>query len=69
MLYDFYMAKEERKYKGKHGGVVPGVILVLLGLIFLLNNYGVTNVDIGRLWPLFLIVPGVFMLYRASERK
>lgn len=67
MIYTFYMAKEDHKYK--KGGVIPGIILVLLGLIFLLNNYGVANIDIGRLWPLFLLIPGLWILYEASKRK
>jgi hypothetical protein len=47
--------------------IIPGIILVTLGLIFLLNNYGFAQIDIGRLWPLFLIIPGFFMLLGKSK--
>ena len=46
----------------KKDALLPGIILVIIGTIFLLNNYGFTNFDIGKLWPLFLIVPGIMML-------
>lgn len=51
----------ECRHRRKHG-ILPGVILVILGTIFLLNNYGFTNFDIGKLWPLFLIIPGIFII-------
>lgn len=50
-------------------GVLPGIILVTLGTIFLLNNYGLTNFDIGKLWPLFLIIPGVFMILGKTKDR
>jgi hypothetical protein len=51
----------------KKNKILPGIILIILGAIFLLNNYGFTNFDIGKLWPLFLIVPGVFMIIGKSQ--
>lgn len=50
-------------------GVLPGIILVVLGLIFLLNNYGFANIDIGKLWPLFLIIPGSLIIYKAFKER
>jgi hypothetical protein len=44
---------------------MPGVILVLIGAIFLLNNYNVINFHWGNiiyLWPVFLIMGGVNLL-------
>jgi len=49
-------------------GKLPGLILVLLGIGFLLNNYGITTFNIGKLWPVFLIIPGVFLL-SSTQRK
>jgi len=46
----------------KSGRILPGIILVFLGTAFLLNNYGFTNFDIGKLWPLFIIIPGLFII-------
>ncbi len=42
--------------------IVPGLILVLLGTVFLLDNYNVINFhwgNIWHLWPIFLIMGGV----------
>jgi hypothetical protein len=56
--------KSESKNRRK---IIPGIILTTLGIIFLLNNYGFAQIDIGRLWPLFLIIPGLFMLLGKSK--
>lgn len=39
------------------GAVGGGVVILLIALIFLLN------LDWGKVWPLFLIVPGVLLLF------
>ncbi|MFA6085375.1 LiaI-LiaF-like domain-containing protein [Mucilaginibacter sp.] len=42
--------------------IMPGIILVAIGAIFLLNNYNVIDFHWGnliRLWPIFLIMGGV----------
>ncbi|MEB0248509.1 MULTISPECIES: DUF5668 domain-containing protein [unclassified Mucilaginibacter] len=42
--------------------IVPGLILVLLGTVFLLDNYNVINFhwgNIWHLWPIFLIMGGI----------
>lgn len=41
--------------------IVVGVVLILLGAIFLLEN--ALDLDIGRFgWPLFVVVPGIVLL-------
>jgi len=40
--------------------IVLGSAIVLVGLLLLLG--GSTNLDLGSLWPLFVIVPGVVVL-------
>lgn len=49
--------------------VVPGVILIALGLVFLLDTLGV--VSAGRLlatyWPVFLIAGGLLLLWGAGH--
>jgi hypothetical protein len=43
------------------GGVVVGLVLIGLGALFLLER--VTGIDLADAgWPLFVIVPGVFLL-------
>lgn len=47
-----------------------GIILVVIGLIFLLNNIDINVWDtIARLWPLILIVWGAWKLYFGIKEK
>lgn len=46
-----------------------GILLVGIGILFLLANFGVIEVSWNHLWPLFLLVPGIlfefgFFIYR-----
>ena len=41
------------------------IIIIAFGLMFLLNNFGLT-IGIGRLWPLVLVILGLFILLRKS---
>ena len=47
--------------------LLPGLALILIGLVFLLNNL-IPWFDIGYLWPLILIVLGVALLLKAHKR-
>ena len=49
--------------QGRTGGIVAGLILVVLGLLFLFRDW--IDVDWGVIWPFFLIVPGAWVLGRA----
>jgi hypothetical protein len=54
-----------RRNRHFYGWVQPGVWLILVGVFFLLSNFGLFNGDVwGKLWPLFIIIPGLFMLFR-----
>jgi hypothetical protein len=54
---------ENNQKKRGRSGLVPGLFLLTLGIIFLLGNYGLVSFDIGKLWPIFLIIPGATMLW------
>jgi hypothetical protein len=46
----------------KNEKIIPGLILVLIGAIFLLNNYDIIDFhwsNLWHLWPIFLIMGGV----------
>ncbi len=44
----------------KKNDIVGGVILILVGLLFLAGNYDLgIDIDFGRMWPLILIVIGL----------
>jgi hypothetical protein len=47
----------------KTGGLIGGAILVFLGAVFLLENY--YDLDWQKIWPFFLIIPGVGLLIGA----
>jgi hypothetical protein len=48
-----------------YGGIYPGIWLIVVGGIFLLNNFGFLRWNAwGKLWPLFIIITGFFMIFR-----
>jgi len=53
---------------GHPSGRFWGFIMVGLGLISVTNELGVLNVRIGSLWPVVLILAGVWMLLNSSGR-
>lgn len=47
----------------RRNGIVWGGLLILLGLLFLLDNFGILNINIwGLFWPLLIILLGVQLL-------
>jgi len=57
----------ERKH---HGNLVWGSILVILGLIFLLENFGYDIWgQVAKLWPIILIVWGLSKLQAALKTR
>ncbi|MBI4474502.1 MAG: hypothetical protein HY646_17665 [Acidobacteria bacterium] len=47
-----------------------GTVLVILGSLFLLDNFDILRMDnVLRLWPLILIIIGIFMLKRFQEKE
>ncbi|ACA12310.1 DUF5668 domain-containing protein [Xylella fastidiosa subsp. morus] len=51
--------------------VVAGLILILVGLLFLANNLGWTQLSLGRLiatwWPAALVAIGIGMLFNKGR--
>ncbi|MDH4222730.1 MAG: DUF5668 domain-containing protein [candidate division Zixibacteria bacterium] len=39
--------------------IFTGIILVIIGLLFLLDNLGYISGNIWRFWPLILIILGI----------
>ena len=54
-------------------GIGVGVLFIVIGLLFLLNNLELLDISIGDLirvyWPLILIWLGVDKLLRKEKRK
>jgi hypothetical protein len=51
----------------KTGGVIGGAILLFLGGVFLLENY--YDLDWQKIWPFFLIIPGIGLLIGAARGR
>src|ERR1700743_1275968 len=50
----------------KNDRLIPGIILVLIGAAFLLDNFGYIDFhwsNIWHLWPIFLIIGGVNLVF------
>lgn len=47
------------------GNLFVGIIIILVGVIFLLDNFNIMPriFKIGKLWPLFVIVFGLFLMF------
>jgi hypothetical protein len=51
--------------------LIPGMILVMIGAIFLLHNFGYINFhwsNLFHLWPIFLVIAGVNLVF-ANNRS
>jgi hypothetical protein len=57
----------ERKRWG-YGSLYSGVWVIIIGVIFLLNNFGYLQGQAwSKLWPVFIIIPGIFMILRSQR--
>ena len=54
--------------KSQHSYLLPGLALIVVGLVFLLNNL-VHWFRFHYLWPILLIVIGIAMLLKSSLKK
>jgi LiaF transmembrane domain len=61
--YVFARAIFTRDHRDRTGGFIGGAILLFLGGVFLLQNY--YALDWQKVWPFFLIIPGVGLLVGA----
>lgn len=59
------------KTKNRNGRVVFGLLLILFGGFFLLDEFNFIPYwfDFGRLWPLVFIIPGILMIARAGRKE
>src|ERR1700761_8952051 len=50
--------------------LIPGMILVMIGAIFLLHNFGYIHFHWGNLihlWPIFLVIGGVNLVFANNK--
>lgn len=60
----------KRKYKG-NGKIIFGLIFIALGGFFLLDEFNLIPFwfDLGKLWPLVFIIPGLMMILKAGRNE
>jgi len=46
-----------------------GLILIVIGALFLLNNLGYSIGGIGKWWPIILVLVGIRLIFRSSSPK
>jgi len=50
----------------RHDKIVPGVILITIGLVFLLRSFGLVHIhwmNFIYLWPIFLLIGGINLIF------
>jgi hypothetical protein len=55
----------------RHEKLVPGTILIALGIIFLLQSFGVVHIhwwNVVSLWPIFIVIAGINLIF-ANNRS
>lgn len=52
--------------KRDRGSVIGGIVLIVLGLLFLADNF-LPNVRFGDFWPLILVAIGIGLLWRSRD--
>lgn len=57
--------KDDKGYSHRYyGRMFPAIIMIVIGTVFLLSNFDILPKDaIGKFWPVFIIIPGLFMLF------
>ena len=51
----------------RHGKLIGGIILIGIGLVFLLSNWGIIP-DFSESWPIVLVVIGVALILGARRK-
>ena len=55
----------------RNSKLIPGIVLVLIGSVFLLRNYGYIDIhwsNFFHLWPIFIVISGVNIIF-ANNRS
>jgi Domain of unknown function (DUF5668) len=57
----------ERKMDREGAAMALGVVLVVIGSIFLLESLGIIDYGVRQLWPLVLIALGLLIIYERAR--
>lgn len=60
-----------KKQKSGNGGVVIGLLFVIFGAFFLLDEFHFVPYwfEFHKLWPLVFIIPGIMMITKANKKS
>jgi predicted membrane protein len=59
----------DMKRRDRYSGVVPGAVILAIGLIFLLSNFGIFRaIHFWQFWPVILIFAGIAKLFDPARR-
>ncbi|SHJ69369.1 PspC domain-containing protein [Paramaledivibacter caminithermalis] len=64
--YEHYYGKENGE--NDKNRILIGTILIVLGVLFLIKKY-VYWFDLGKLWPVALIILGAFIIFKKREEN
>jgi hypothetical protein len=62
--------RPDRRHRGQGGSLVWGTVLALVGVYFLLKETFEVNIpDIGRFWPVAVILIGIWFVWEGMTRS
>jgi phage shock protein PspC (stress-responsive transcriptional regulator) len=64
----YLQEKHEKHENHEKRSKIAGGILVILGVLFLLERFLPYLFDMGKMWPLFLIIIGLAIIYRGGRK-
>jgi hypothetical protein len=63
-MYVVFIKKHAKRYS------LPGMILTLGGLFFLLKNFVIPDLSLSKIWPVLMMITGLsFLPYGFSKRR
>ena len=74
---DLYEARRQRREarRARGGSWIAGLVLILLGTVFLLRNTSTFNFPLNNWWALFILIPAIgafdsaVRLYRGADNQ
>jgi hypothetical protein len=55
--------------RANRGGLFWGALLILLGLVFLLNNFNLVPANLIRWWPVLVLGAGIWLFGRGLAQR
>ena len=62
------MRGDNSRYRRRNGGVMGGIILIVLGCLFLADNY-LPRFNFWDTWPLILVAVGAGLIYNSFRKE